>query len=338
MTSDFQIFGRRPEHGQQFIPLHFNVLEHSLPLEEFIIAAKSTESIIEDFNQQFFGGNLKYQIIVLPPEAGTFKQLLGLNLMTAGAIFVLGGLVPEFSSGVVKGLTGKSVFELGELVGQEVIEITSEGKEYWQRELVELFLTEAAKGFFQKEERELFKCGLAKEKFIKAYESRNNFYEACYRNPDIHSIGFTDTDEFPIKRSDFPRFIVDIPENEKEGDDNDEWVVEITHIRVTSTNWERGDNRLWKAKYHKDKEALFSIEDELFWGLVETESLKVKVRDSIKVQWAFMEEGGKRKKFRVLRILEYNGKEISTPLSDEDLDKLLNKHSPAQNRQIELFS
>jgi hypothetical protein len=322
--------------NMQVIPLHFNVIEHSLPLEEFIIAAKSTEAIIEDFNNQFFAGKLTYQIIVLPPAAGTFKERLGLKVTTAAAIFILGGVTPEFASGVVKGITGKSVGELGEIVGGSIVETVKDGHELWQSSLVTIFLAEAVKGFFQLEEKDLKKCGVTKEKFMKAYEGRNDFYEACYRNQEIKSVGFDETDNFPIRRTDFARFIVKLPEKDEDDDDLD-WKVEITYIKVTSPNWERGDNRLWKAKYNKDNEALFTIEDDAFWKFVDAEKLSVKVKDSIKVQWAYVVEAGRRRKFKVLRVLEYNGIAISKPLSDEELDTVLQRHSKVTKRQADLF-
>lgn len=318
------------------IPIHFKVLEHSLPLREFITAAQSTETIIEDFNEQFFGGKLVYEIIVLPPAPGTFKERLGLKVTQAGVMFLLGAATPEFASGVVKELTGKSFFELGQSSVQTIQELPQILEEVWDESLVAVFLAEATKGFFQKDISDLEQCGLEKAKFRNAYKGRNDFYEMCYRNPEITGIGFDETENFPIQRNDFPRFIVDIPE-EKPEEEDDNWEVEITHIRVTSPNWERGDNRTWKARYGEGKEVYFVIEDDNFWGLVDAERLTLKGKDSIKVQWAYVKEGERRKKVKVLKVLEYNGLELSKPLSDEELSELLYSFSMHKNEQPDLF-
>lgn len=136
------------------IPLHFNVPKHYLALEDFIVSAISTEMIVEDFNQQFFGGKLKYKIIVLPPEPGTFKERLGIKITTAGVAFLLGSMSPEFMSGMVKGVTGKSVFELGEIAGESIVDLSEATQKAWGVNLAGVFLAEATKGFFQKEEFE----------------------------------------------------------------------------------------------------------------------------------------------------------------------------------------
>jgi hypothetical protein len=331
---DTEILKTQLHESMEIMQLHFDVADHRLPLDDFIIAANSTKAIIEDFNQQFFGGKLKYQIVVLPSEIGSFREKLGI-IVTTGAIFVLGGLVPEFSSGVIKGITGKSVAELGEIVGQKIDSEADSIQKIWHESLVAIFLREASKGFFLKEVDALEKCGITKEIFSKSYEGRNEFYESCYRNSEIQGVGFDDTDTFPIQRKDFAKFIVDIPEKEDNADSD--WKVEITYIKVTSPNWERGDNRSWKAKYERDREAFFTIEDKIFWGLVEAEQLILKGKDSIKVQWAYIVENGKRKKFRVLKVLEYNGAEISDPLSDEELKDVLEKYSKTSKKQGDLF-
>ena len=46
---------------KSFIPFHFDVAEHSLPLGQFIDTANSTQAIIDNFNKEFFDGKLKYQ-------------------------------------------------------------------------------------------------------------------------------------------------------------------------------------------------------------------------------------------------------------------------------------
>ena len=177
---------------------------------------------------------------------------------------------------------------------------------------------------------------MGKDEYREAYAARNDFYEMCYKNPDIQGVGFDDSENFPIPRRDFARYIVSLPP-EKENDDDNNWKVEIRYIKVTSPNWERGDNRLWKAKYEGEKDALFTIEDEAFWKLVEVKQLMPQIFDNMKVQWAYIAENGRRKKTKALRVLEYNGQAVSDPLSDEELGSLLGTFARPKARQTDLF-
>lgn len=328
------------DENLQIVTLHFDVPEHYLNIDEFVIAARSTEQIIDDLNAHLFKGKLKYEIVVLPPEAGSLKERLGIKVTTVAALIFFGGMIgPEFASGFIKGLTGKSVFELGEIVGGVPANILESAEEVWDESLVAVFLAEATQGFFQTKTENLEKCGVTRERFSSAYEGRNKFYESCYRNPEIAGIGFDDREDFPIKRNDFNNFIVEIPERREEEDNKWEW--EITYIKVVSPNWDRADaNRAWKAKYierEEYKEAYFNIEDDAFWRLVEDEQLTLKGRDSIKVQWAYQKLSGRRRNFRVLKVLEYNGAEIAKPLTDEELLKILEIYEEFSSDQIEMF-
>jgi len=323
----------------QIITLHFNVPDHYLNLDDFISSARATEKILSDFNSNLFDGKLKYELVVLPPAPGTLKERLGIKVTTAAACVLLGAMGPEFTSGVIKSLTGKSVFELGQLVGESSLDLLDEVDKIWSKNLAAIFLSEAAKGFFQTYTDDLEKNGITRNKYSQAYQARNEFYESCYRSKEIKSIGFDDTDEFPIERRDFAKYIVEIPENKE--DDNEIWEWEITYIKVVSPNWDRADiNRAWKAKYtekNEIKEAYFSIEDDNFWGLVDGENLTLKGKDSIKVQWAYIKEGSKRKKVRVLKVLEYNGAKLADPLSDEELTTFLAAHRKINKDQGDLF-
>lgn len=327
------------EKNLQVVTLHFNVPDHYLNVDEFVVAARSTEKIIAELNERLFKGKLKYELVVLPPEAGSLKERLGIKVTQAAALVILGAAGPELASGVIKGFTGKSIFEIGEIIGETAADTVETSQEIWSESLVAIFLAEAAKGFFERKTKELEDCGIKKDVFTKSYEARNEFYESCYRNPDIAGIGFDDTEDFPINRDDFNDYIVEIPEREEEEDESWEW--EITYIKVISPNWERADtSRGWKAKYKvKDdyKEAYFNIEDDEFWGRVDTEQLTLKGKDSIKVQWAYQKASGKRKNFRVLKVLEYNGTELSKPLNDEELIKVLSNYEEHSPDQIDMF-
>jgi hypothetical protein len=321
--------------SMEVITLHFNVTGHFLPLDDFIDSAKSARNVINCFNDKFFDGKVSYELVVLPPEEGSLKQRLGVVVL-CGASFIWGTAGSEFASGVIKARTGKSFYEHGVEFGEAIPSMISKVEAAWDQSLVAAFMAEAAKEFYLSEEDNLKKCGIEKEEYREAYAARNEFYEMCYKNPEIQGVGFDDSENFPVPRRDFARYIVNLPP-EKEDDDDNSWKIEIRYITVTSPNWERGDNRLWKAKYDGEKDALFTIEDDAFWKLVEVKQLVPQIFDSMKVQWAYIAENGRRKKTKALRVLEYNGQAVSDPLSDEELESLLGAFPRPKSRQGDLF-
>ena len=86
--------------------IHFDVPEHRLMLETFIATAEQAQRIIEAINQAFFDGRLKYELIVLPPEGGTF--LSKLKAMVIGGVgAVLMYINTDVGKAYVIGLTGR---------------------------------------------------------------------------------------------------------------------------------------------------------------------------------------------------------------------------------------
>ncbi len=330
----------------EIIPIHFDVSDHYLPLHEFIETARTTKEIIDALNDEFFDGRFKYELIVLPPEKGSFKSRLGIKPITAVGILALAwaGLESDIGKGYIKGLTGHEpsywAEKLGESHKEAITHDEIEEQETVSVHCATVILSESTKGFLQKNYNQLRQAGITKKHFREAYEAKNEFYEACYRLPAIKGVGFSDTEDFPIKRNDFPGLIEDIPQKTEEDDERD-WTVEIRYIKVTSPNWERTDSqRTWRGKYRQndqDKFAVFHVEDDLFWGMVEKSKIVSTGVDTLKVQWAFVEEHGRRKFTHVLRVLEYNGAKMSKPMNNEELSEKLHGFSKVDLAQKDLF-
>lgn len=195
-----------------------------------------------------------------------------------------------------------------------------------------LIVSEATKSFLQKDISELNKIGIRPRQFREEFEARNKFYEACSADRNVKGIGFSDSNEFPIKRSDFGRLHVALPPKEKVLEEVP-WHVATDTVTVTSPNWERGDQqRQWKGRDSSGHDRLFRIEDEDFWRLVAHQSLKPHIFDTMKVQWAFHSEGGRVKDTRVLRVLAYNESTLATPLDRNALDAILGRHNDLGDR------
>lgn len=339
----------------EIVPIHFDVPEHFIPLDHFIETARSTKEIIECLNKEILEGQLQYQFIVLPPEPGTFKSKFGIKVIgtvlggtiATAATFItvsLNVLESDVGKAYIKGRYGHEPAYIAERLGEDHREAEfqekSEGKYKISHEDAVRILSEGTKNFLEKDYSELRKSGITKQKFRDAYRAKNEFYEASYSIPSIKGIGFDDTEDFPIKKNDFPNYITEIP-LEEESKEEEDWTVEIRYIQVTSPNWDRSDvSRRWKCKYKKNDEnkfAVFHVEDEAFWTLAERGQIDSNGVDSLKVQWAFVTENGKRKKTRVLKVLEYNGRPISKALNDQQLVEILYDFEIATKTQHDFF-
>lgn len=326
----------------QVIPIHFDVPGHQLLLSTFVETATQTEAIIRSFNRELFDEKLEYEIVVLPPEVGSFKSRLGIWAVAA-SIFAF--VESDIGKAFIKGLTGNEPAYWAENAGvelstylraNEVGQSTSKGEVNSAKCRFETrIVVESVKSFLTKDITELASVGIRPDKFRDAFEARNNFYRACDADRQIRALGFEEEDTFPIHRSDFERLQVALPP--KEDDDDEQWQTEIAILTVTSPNWDRNDKqRSWKGRDSLGKERYFKIEDEYFWSLVAAERLNLHPADTIKVQWAFRGVGDQRKDARVLRMLQYNDKILSEPLDGSALDAILERYTAVTEAQLTL--
>lgn len=343
--------GRLDKDGAlAILPIHFDLPAHAIPLDTFVRTAEQTEAIIASLNRELFDGKLKYEILVLPPQEGSFKSKIGVYLF-GGWIAVWTFTESDIGQAFIRGLTLQEPAHWAEQAGSaireqivsnedgEAIEEADEAPEDDEARCLAAaeFLVDATKSFLQTDVAELETVGITTTRFRDGFAARNEFYEACADTPDIRAVGFEDEPVFPIDRSDFARLQVSLPS--AKDDDDEPWLTAIVHLKVTSPNWEREDRqRSWKAKDAKGRERLFRVEDEQFWGLVKAEQLNIHIMDTIKVQWAFQGKAGSPKNIRVLRVLEFNGDVLSEPLDENALDAILGAYTVADNDQADLFS
>ena len=270
---------------------------------------------------------------------------------------VLVFLSTDIGKAFIKGLTDKEPVYWAEKAGQKIKELLSDEangeleianqknrtktpiptKE--ETNTASIVVVQITLGFLQKEPEELRKLGLSKEKFRAAYHARNKIYQECIDNQEVKGLGFDTTHNFRIKRNEFLKYIVDVPdeeEKEKETKQDHKWVVDTLHITVNSPNWKR-DGRKWQAGTKKYRDIAFSLEDENFWGHVEVKDIQPAIKDNMKVQWVYRQASGKPVGVRVLRVLNYNGIKISDPLLPEEIKKELQEYSIDEIDQRDLF-
>jgi hypothetical protein len=332
------------------LPIHFDLPSHAIPLETFVRTAEQAEAIIISLNRELFDGKLRYEILVLPPQEGTFKSSIGVHLL-GGWIAVWTFTESDIGQAFIRGLTLEEPAHWAEKIGSAIREqIVSDDDDETVGEADDAsvdhgtkghaaaeFLVDVAKSFLQTDVAELESVGITTTRFRDSYSARNEFYDACAATPDIRAVGFEDGPVFPIDRSEFARLQVVLPP--LKDDDDEPWHTDIVDLKVTSPNWEREDRqRSWKAKDAKGRERLFRIEDEQFWGLAKAERLNIHIMDTIKVQWAFQGKVNSPKNIRVLRVLEFNGDPMSEPLDHDALTAVLGEFRENDTDQGDLFT
>ncbi|TGQ31291.1 hypothetical protein [Mesorhizobium sp. M00.F.Ca.ET.216.01.1.1] len=159
--ADFLIGG---ESAIEIIPIHFDVPEHHILLQTFIETAAQAKAIIAAFNQHLFEGQLEYQILVLPPEVGSFKTKLGVAVAAGGILW--SALESDIGTGFIKGLTGHEPAYWSELAGAYVGQLVAEQAKTLTQAAIDdrvkcqtnaLIISEATKSFLQKDVSELKK-------------------------------------------------------------------------------------------------------------------------------------------------------------------------------------
>jgi hypothetical protein len=156
-------------------------------------------------------------------------------------------------------------------------------------------------------------------------------------NPEVQGLTFDRSPEFRLRRRDFPRLITQLPDPPAEAlAPVSQWSIESVDIVVNSPNWKR-DGRKWQAATSKHQDIAFSVEDERFWHCVERREIQPDIRDNMRVQWAYPVGLSKPANVRVLRVLTYNGKPISSALTEQELQAQLHSIDIVEPDTPDLF-
>ncbi|MBP6013147.1 MAG: hypothetical protein KBA31_13050 [Alphaproteobacteria bacterium] len=322
---------------------HFDIERGSIPLAQFVDTARATQDIIDDFNRSLFDNKIRYELRVKTPEDGSLLEVLAIIVTVGGS--VLAFLGTDIGKAFFKGLTFEEPAAWAEKIGASIrqrlrmpvlrpaesavtaapsVELaTLTGEEIGhdaESEAIALILLQ----FLRLDVEKLRAIGITPEKFRAAFQARNRVFKGCIDNPEVKGITFDRFPIFELKRSDFPRQITQLPDvppdqPPKPNDLN----FETIDIVVNSPNWKR-DGRNWQAATGKYQEVSFSIEDEAFWLRVERRDtdLKPTIRDNMRVQWAYPAGASRPAYVKVYRVLSYNGRQLSQPMSDQEIRAL----------------
>lgn len=180
------------------LPIHFDVPEHYLKIDEFIGFSTDVQKIVNEFNSRIFAGLSDVEVYIIAPESGTFLGKLGIRLtrtsLSVGFIFM--ALDTDIAKNFVNGLTGHEPSYYAEMSGSEI----KKGA---------IVLADSTRGFLEKNTNARELSSVRPEDFPEAYYAKNNFYQRCLVNERISGVGFTCDDDFPIKRNDFAHRVAD---------------------------------------------------------------------------------------------------------------------------------
>lgn len=162
------------------ILFHFDTDKNYLPVNDFIITATSLQKVSNELVHKCFA-NAQYELSVCAAEDGSFKDWF-IGVLMGG---ILVGGVSDYISGFIKGVTGKNPTEYGENHGE--------------------LIKDMIVGFYAQDVEQL---KIPQEMNLDiAIKAKSDFYTMCGNNLDIKGIGFTNDDNFIIKRQDLPRYI-----------------------------------------------------------------------------------------------------------------------------------
>lgn len=165
-------------------------------------------------------------------------------------------------------------------------------------------------------------------------KQKNKIYAQFQKDECIDSFRLND---FPfIPRNDFHLYIKNV------SDDESIYLGE-TDITVHSPDWKGKRSWRGKIKILDDTESAFAFDKDLtgkFWEKIKLDSLPLHTTDIMRVQ--LVNRPSNKVKYLVVRVLSYNGEEIDTPISSDEIQKIAHfSAQPATTKpspQLELFS
>ena len=163
----------------------------------------------------------------------------------------------------------------------------------------------------------------------KCLEQKNKIFHQFQKDSCVTAF---DLDKYPpIPRSEFNLYIKELPQ------ENTLYCGE-TKITVHSPAWK--GKRSWKGKIDiiDDTERAFDFDKELtgkFWENVALDTLSVTTQDEMIVQ-LIQRPNNNKPIYRVIRVLSYNGKEIDSALSTENILEEIALHAEAHPNWLEI--
>ncbi|WP_044006172.1 hypothetical protein [Jannaschia sp. CCS1] len=296
-------------------------------MDTFIGVSKGYEELINDLVAELFGVEVTIQIYVLPPEAGSLRQVLGVVLIAGmGGILGTGGW--EMTRGFTEGLTGLPPEEWSRQLGEnlrEVVESEENAGEVNDEELQQVTevtstIVEVSRHIVSTPTERLASQGFEPSQYPETFNAKSDMFYQIEVDPQIRGVGFGHEREAPIRREDFGRYQLSARKEE----DPEEWRFELVRYRVSSPNWDRFDSqRKWKGRDQEGSIVYFTITDGNFWEMARHGELESNVIDELIAQVATKYVDGKRTDRVVISVIRFNDRPVSPELTRTQLGHIL---------------
>ena len=245
--------------------LHFDVPAHSVSLETFVSSAKALQRSLNATKKVVFDDTIEFELFVDAPAPGSLLETVRVvvkpitNLVKFAAAVAVFDQTPMGEELAVT-LTGKMIREwvvegaeaglmAARILGQDETEV-----------VVGDFLVETTKELLSADREKLENLPVSEEMRFEYSLAQSELFTALIEDKDVNGLGFSATDEFPLRRSDFARRAVR-PENVERKPEVSTWEVSIEKGKVTSPDMlemARG-GRMWRLSRKKKKPLYFSM-------------------------------------------------------------------------------
>jgi len=178
------------------LPIHFDVSEHFLLGDDYVVALNSFIVCLNELNKRAFNGKLVCELRVLTNEEGSIKAVTGIVVRSIKGVsqaltvpLAIYGLITGTETDTFKGLVHG-------LTGYEI-------NHYATADKIGVMLHDMIVGIYTTENIKLERSIPAEINLDKAIKAKSDFYAMCMQNLRIHAVGFDDSESFPIKRNRF---------------------------------------------------------------------------------------------------------------------------------------
>lgn len=246
--------------------VHFDVKDHSIPVEQSIITEDAVKVVFEEFAKVLFGSDVDLQILVLPEVEGSLLKRFKITTMVVGS-FVLGQLSPDIMNGIIMGVGD----------GREAKEYVSDGTKY---------LLGSVRYFFEQDALVLRDQGFAQDKFKRSYIEKNKFYEAAIENKKLNGVGFDNGNSFAVLPERFPYKLANL-----EDGDEEKVIRKIHRLRIVAPITTKEHQRdAWRVKdWRKGSTEHVYFKDKEFYEYYWEHDLKVHILVA-QVKYTFIED------------------------------------------------
>lgn len=315
---ELRLFGAADESPQILFPIVYETRENYLDIETIVRTAKGVEETFLGTSIALYGSPDHIELIFGGADSGSVKQWIG-KKARQGALIGSAFAAQQFTDGFLETATGKTFRDWGATAAEYSKDLPSTVYEAIQKQLIE---AELCRKLLEAEEDEVDSILAERPDAASAVQKgRRIFYESCRANEQIPSVRFGLAPSSPrivrskfserTKRLSIGRTVSAIPLAGK-------WRTAILTIEVTSPNWDRLDQqRGWKGTLRDGKHIYFHISDSAFWRQVLEGTLETKTPDIIVAQIIYEDVNGRYKNADAIRILKFNGYDISAEISKE---------------------